>query len=104
MLNPELQSFGFHLISKINCFPESRTNGAGVIRVATALSESSSIHSDALYHLTREMSGMGLEPMSFSIPETEPHKDEPWAEESQRLLQVIKGPQRVCAYLKNNNI
>ncbi|XP_070784726.1 anoctamin-2b [Enoplosus armatus] len=65
------------------------TNGAGFIRVATALSESSSIHSDALYHLTRDMSGMGLDPMFYSILETEPNKDEPWAEESQSLLQVV---------------
>lgn len=58
------------------------------MRVATALSESSSIHSDALYHLTRDMSGIGLDPMSYSILEPEPHKFEPWPEESQSLLQV----------------
>ncbi|XP_026218905.1 anoctamin-2b [Anabas testudineus] len=62
-------------------------NGAGFMRVATALSESSSIHSDALYHLTRDMSGMGLDPMSYSILEPEPYKFEPWPEESQSLLQ-----------------
>ncbi|KAM7366916.1 hypothetical protein PAMP_014852 [Pampus punctatissimus] len=72
----------------------SRNNGAGFFRVATALSESSSIHSDALYHLTRDMSGIGLEPMSYSILEPEPYKDEPckddpWTEESQSLLQRI---------------
>lgn len=72
------------------CPPDTWTNGAGFIRVATALSESSSIHSDALYHLTKDMSGMGLEPMSYSILEAEPYKEEPWAEESQSLLQVIK--------------
>ncbi|KAI3366936.1 hypothetical protein L3Q82_009576, partial [Scortum barcoo] len=43
---------------------------------------------DALYHLTRDMSGMGLDPMSYSILEpAEPSKEEPWAEESQSLLQ-----------------
>ncbi|KAM9334727.1 anoctamin-2b [Symphorus nematophorus] len=62
-------------------------NGAGFIRVATALSESSSIHSDALFHLTKDMSGMGLDPMSYSILEPEPYKEEPEAEESQSLLQ-----------------
>ncbi|KAM7377964.1 hypothetical protein PAMA_013058 [Pampus argenteus] len=73
---------------------ESRNNGAGFFRVATALSESSSIHSDALYHLTRDMSGIGLEPMSYSILEPEPYKDEPCkddplTEESQSLLQRV---------------
>ncbi|XP_049422658.1 anoctamin-2b isoform X2 [Epinephelus fuscoguttatus] len=57
------------------------------MQVATALSESSSIHSDALYHLTKDMSGMGLDPMSYSILEPEPYKEEPWTEESQHLLQ-----------------
>ncbi|XP_008295893.1 anoctamin-1-like, partial [Stegastes partitus] len=57
------------------------------MRVATALSESSSIHSDALFHLTRDVSGIGLDPMYYSILEPEPCKDEPWAEESQKLLQ-----------------
>uniref|UniRef100_UPI0037E938E9 anoctamin-2b n=1 Tax=Semicossyphus pulcher TaxID=241346 RepID=UPI0037E938E9 len=65
---------------------ESWTNGAGFFRVATALSESSSIHSDALYHLTRDMSGMGLDPMSYSILEPVPFKEEPCTEESQHLL------------------
>lgn len=58
--------------------------------MATALSESSSIQSDALYHLTKDMSGMGLEPMSYSILESKPCKEEPRAEESQSLLQVRK--------------
>ncbi|KAL7371259.1 hypothetical protein ABVT39_023067 [Epinephelus coioides] len=66
---------------------ESWTNGASFMRVTTALSESSSIHSDALYHLTKDMSGMGLDPMSYSILEPEPYKEEPWTEESQNLLQ-----------------
>uniref|UniRef100_A0AAQ5YQZ8 Anoctamin n=1 Tax=Amphiprion ocellaris TaxID=80972 RepID=A0AAQ5YQZ8_AMPOC len=68
---------------------ESWPNGAGFMRVATALSESSSIHSDALFHLTRDMSGIGLDPMYYSILEPEPVKEEPWAEESQSLLQVV---------------
>lgn len=70
------------------CLSESWINGAGFMRVATALSESSSIHSDALYHLTRDMSGIGQDPMCYSILEPEAHKFEPWAEESESLLQV----------------
>ncbi|TMS02835.1 Anoctamin-1 [Larimichthys crocea] len=62
------------------------TNGAGFIRVATALSESSSIHSDALYHQTKDMSGVGMDPMAYSILEHEPSKQGPWAEESHSLL------------------
>ncbi|KAM9845961.1 anoctamin-2b [Aulostomus maculatus] len=65
---------------------DSWVNGAGFIQVATALSESSSIHSDALYHLTRDVSGMGIDPLSYTIPEVETEKDEPWAEESESLL------------------
>ena len=65
--------------------------------MATALSESSSIHSDALFHLTKDMSGMGLDPMSYSILEPAPQKEEPWTEESQTLLQVIKGA--LCHFL-----
>ncbi|XP_028307124.1 anoctamin-2b isoform X2 [Gouania willdenowi] len=57
------------------------------MRVATALSESSSIQSDALYHLTRDVSGVGMDPMSYSLLEPVPQKEEPWGEESQRLLQ-----------------
>ncbi|KAK2858775.1 hypothetical protein Q5P01_003395 [Channa striata] len=48
--------------SPSSTYAESWSNGVGFRRVATALSESSSIHSDALYHLTRDMSGMGLTP------------------------------------------
>lgn len=78
------------------CLPETRNNGPGFIRVATALSESSSIHSDVLYHLTSDTSRMGLEPVSCSIQEPEPYedepcKDEPCAEELQSLLKVTKG-------------
>ncbi|XP_069376212.1 anoctamin-2b isoform X1 [Paralichthys olivaceus] len=57
-------------------FAESWTNGAA--RVSTVLSESSSIHSDALYHVTRDM--------SYSILGPQPEKEEVWAEESQSLL------------------
>ncbi|KAK2883249.1 hypothetical protein Q8A73_022182 [Channa argus] len=67
---------------------QSWNNGVGFRRVATALSESSSIQSDALYHLTRDMSGMGLDPLSYSSLEPEPYKYETWTEESQSLLQV----------------
>ncbi|XP_065807496.1 anoctamin-2b isoform X2 [Labrus bergylta] len=66
---------------------ESWTNGASFMRVATALSESSSIHSDALFHLTRDVSGMGLDPMSYSLLEPTPFKEEPSAEECESLLQ-----------------
>lgn len=70
-------------------FLDTWTTGASFVRVATALSESSSIHSDALYHLTKDMSGIGLDPMSYSLLEPEPSKEETWAEESKSLLQVI---------------
>ncbi|XP_036978025.1 anoctamin-2b isoform X2 [Acanthopagrus latus] len=66
---------------------ETWTNGAGFIRVSTALSESSSIHSDALFHLNKDVSGVALEPMPYTIMEAERYKEEPWAEESQSLLQ-----------------
>ncbi|XP_030006343.1 anoctamin-2b isoform X2 [Sphaeramia orbicularis] len=66
---------------------ESWANGGSFIRVATALSESSSIHSEALYHLARDVSGMGLDPMSYNILEPEPYRQEPWGEESKSLLQ-----------------
>ncbi|KAM4712222.1 anoctamin-2b isoform 3-T4 [Anableps anableps] len=62
-------------------------NGAGLSRVSTALSESSSIHSDALCHLNRELSGIGLKPMPYNVLEPEGCKEEPGAEESQSLLQ-----------------
>ncbi|XP_039892689.1 anoctamin-2b isoform X2 [Simochromis diagramma] len=68
---------------------ESWPNGAGFKRVATALSESSSIHSDALCYLNKDMSGIGLEPMSYSTLEPGPYREEAWAEESQSLLQVM---------------
>ncbi|XP_076010447.1 anoctamin-2b [Genypterus blacodes] len=47
-------------------YADSSSNGVDVIRVATALSESSSIHSDtlSLYQLTREMSRMELDPVT----------------------------------------
>ncbi|XP_074481457.1 anoctamin-2b isoform X1 [Sebastes fasciatus] len=62
---------------------ETWTNGARYMR---ALSESSSIHSDALYHLTKDMSGRGLDPMSYSFLEPASCKEEPLAEESESLL------------------
>lgn len=58
------------------------------MRVATALSESSSIHSDGLYHLTKDVSRMELEPISYSILEPVPYNEEPSAVEQQRLLKV----------------
>ncbi|KAM4712221.1 anoctamin-2b isoform 2-T3 [Anableps anableps] len=67
-------------------------NGAGLSRVSTALSESSSIHSDALCHLNRELSGIGLKPMPYNVLEPEGCKEEPGAEESQSLLQVVDAP------------
>lgn len=57
--------------------------------MATALSESSSIHSEALYNLTKDVSGIRLELMPYSILEAEPYRDEPCAEESQSLLQAV---------------
>ncbi|XP_067346255.1 anoctamin-2b isoform X3 [Channa argus] len=77
---------------------ESWNNGVGFRRVATALSESSSIQSDALYHLTRDMSGMGLDPLSYSSLEPEPYKYETWTEESQSLLQVVGSPSNSQGY------
>ncbi|XP_017288062.1 anoctamin-2b isoform X3 [Kryptolebias marmoratus] len=68
---------------------EPWSNGAGFRQPSTALSESSSIHSDALCHLNRDMSGIGLKPMPYSILEPEALKEEPWSEESQHLLQVV---------------
>ncbi|XP_077355826.1 anoctamin-2b isoform X2 [Festucalex cinctus] len=68
---------------------ESRGNGRGFIPVATALSESSSINSDALYHLTRDVSRAGLEPLTYSILEAEPDKEDTWNEEAQSLLKVV---------------
>lgn len=87
ILNPE--SFVFLFIFWTKCLPETWTNGAGFTRVATALSESSSIHSEALYNLAKDMSAIGLEPMPYGILEPEPYKDEPLAEESQSLLQAV---------------
>ncbi|XP_049616961.1 anoctamin-2b isoform X1 [Syngnathus scovelli] len=57
--------------SPSSTWTESRGNGRGFTSVATALSESSSIHSDTLYHLTRDA---GQEP--YSILEAEPENEE----------------------------
>ncbi|XP_047431760.1 anoctamin-2b isoform X2 [Mugil cephalus] len=66
---------------------ESWPNGAGYSRVATALSESSSIHSDAFYHLTKDASSIGMDPVTYTILESEPFTGESWAEESQSPIQ-----------------
>ncbi|XP_013873906.1 anoctamin-2b isoform X2 [Austrofundulus limnaeus] len=68
---------------------EPWSNGAGFCQSSTALSESSSIHSDALYHLGRDMSGIGMKPMPYNLLEPNTFKEEPWGEESQHLLQVV---------------
>ncbi|XP_061524258.1 anoctamin-2b isoform X5 [Phycodurus eques] len=70
--------------SPSSTWTESR--GKGFNPAATALSESSSIHSDVLYHLTGDVSRVGLEPLSYSIPEAEPDKEDDWNEEAQSLL------------------
>ncbi|XP_019747434.1 anoctamin-2b isoform X3 [Hippocampus comes] len=75
--------------SPSSTWTEPRGNGRGSVPVATALSESSSIHSDALYHLTRDVSRVGLEPLSNSILEAEPDKEDAWDEEAQSLLKVV---------------
>lgn len=70
-------------------FPETWTNGSGFFRVATALSESSSIHSEALCNLPKDLPGIGLEPMPYSRLEPEPDKHEALVEELQNLLQPV---------------
>ncbi|GLD74487.1 anoctamin-2-like isoform X1 [Lates japonicus] len=65
-----------------------------VIRVATHFSESSSIHSETLFHLDQGYGLGSLTPCPISILEPEPYREdreEPWAEESQNLLQVSFG-------------
>lgn len=69
--------------------PDAWTSGGGFIPVTTALSESSSIHSEALYNLTKDMPMIGLEPMTYSIMEAKPYIEEMWAEEMQSLLQPV---------------
>ncbi|KAK5895910.1 hypothetical protein CgunFtcFv8_009564 [Champsocephalus gunnari] len=66
-------------------FAESWINGASCIRGSTALSESSSIHSEALSQLTKDVSSVGLEPMSSC-------KEEVYAEESETLLKRTSMP------------
>ncbi|XP_057710389.1 anoctamin-2b isoform X2 [Corythoichthys intestinalis] len=75
--------------SPSSTWTESRGNGRGYVPVATALSESSSIHSDALYQLTRDVSRVGLEPFTESILEVDAEKEEAWNEEAQSLLKVV---------------
>ncbi|XP_053718170.1 anoctamin-2b isoform X1 [Synchiropus splendidus] len=65
---------------------ESWVNGAKLFRVSTALSESSSIHSETLFQLSRDVSWMGLDPLSYSTLEPQLHRDETGAEERQSLL------------------
>eukprot|EP00066_Takifugu_rubripes_P022578 XP_011611844.1 PREDICTED: anoctamin-2 [Takifugu rubripes] len=74
--------------------PQADTwTGGGFREVATALSESSSIHSEALYHLTKDMSGLGLEPMSYTLLEPRTYREPPWREESRSLFQpVVESP------------
>lgn len=55
------------------------------------MSESSSIHSEALSKLSRDLSGIGLDPMPYTLLEHRAEKDEPWGEEAQCLLQPV-GP------------
>ncbi|XP_008399652.2 anoctamin-2b isoform X3 [Poecilia reticulata] len=66
---------------------EPWSNSAGFSRVSTALSESSSIHSDAQGLLTRDFPVAGLRPMPCSVLEPQSHQEEAEAEESQSLLQ-----------------
>ncbi|KAM3850562.1 anoctamin-1-like [Diretmus argenteus] len=72
--------------SPSSTYTESWANGASFVRVA--LSESSSINSDALYHLTRPVSGgLGPDLVGYSILEPETFQDEePRAAEPRRLL------------------
>ncbi|KAL7882744.1 hypothetical protein SRHO_G00004020 [Serrasalmus rhombeus] len=37
------------------------------VKVSIAMSESSSIHSDRLYSIARELSGMGFDPVSYTF-------------------------------------
>ncbi|XP_020569685.1 anoctamin-1 isoform X3 [Oryzias latipes] len=67
-------------------------SGAGFSQVARVLSESSSIHSDVLSHLSRDMSGNRLNPMPHWILEPEVFREGPGAEESQSLVQVMGAP------------
>lgn len=69
--------------------PDALTSGGGFTQVTTALSESSSIHSEALYNLTKDMPMIGLEPVTYSIMEAKPYIEELWAEEMQSLLQPV---------------
>lgn len=57
--------------------------------MATALSESSSIHSEALFNLTRDMSGLGPEPMSYTLLEPKTYREQPWTEDSRGLFQPV---------------
>ncbi|XP_035988284.1 anoctamin-2b isoform X4 [Fundulus heteroclitus] len=73
--------------SPLSACAEPWSNGAWFSQVSTALSESSSIHSDALCHLTRDFSAISLKPMPYSALDPGGYKEESWAEESQSFLQ-----------------
>ncbi|XP_077565528.1 anoctamin-2b [Stigmatopora nigra] len=75
--------------SPSSAWTESRGNGRGYVSVATALSESSSIHSDALYQLTRDVSRGGPDPLFKSLLEVEADQPLTWDEEAQNLLKVV---------------
>ncbi|XP_077449412.1 anoctamin-2b isoform X2 [Stigmatopora argus] len=74
--------------SPSSAWTESRGNGRGYVPVATALSESSSIHSDALYQLTRDVSRGDPDPLFKSLLEVEADKHLAWDEEAQNLLKL----------------
>ncbi|KAM9704791.1 anoctamin-2b isoform 1-T1 [Menidia menidia] len=63
-------------------------SGAGVRRVATAQSESSSIHSDALY-LSRDLSGVGTHPVPHGALQPDTIRAQPWIDEGQNVAQVV---------------
>lgn len=84
-----LKILAFFFMFEINCLADTWTDGAGFKRVATALSESSSIHSEVLFNLTKDMSGTGLEPMPYTLLEPRSCKEEPWCDEAKSLLQPV---------------
>nr|XP_043878705.1 anoctamin-2b isoform X2 [Solea senegalensis] len=75
------------------CATDSWSNSA--LQVTRALSESSSIQSDVLYHLARDVSATGMDLMSYSILENEAWKEESWAPESQILLQISQSEDKI---------
>ncbi|XP_058480027.1 anoctamin-2b [Solea solea] len=75
------------------CATDSWSNSA--LQVTRALSESSSIQSDVLYHLARDVSATGMDLMSYSTLENEAWKEESWAPESQILLQISQSEDKI---------